>query len=233
MSQQLQAPHEAQTPVVQGTQGQAIGGAIRGRFDDSVPQDVRSAVLDLDRVETLCEWLDYQATERNRPRLAQRAEDVSEIAHLQKQLLLRESPFAEPVGQAAQGVIQQAVQEFQARSTDPEVQDAAAQLGQTLESLGQILAGPQGMTGQPSAPTPASAASPAPEMTQGPATGQPPAEQQFGAQQPAQQPAGQQIGAQPPAQQQQIGTQQPAQQPTTGQPTSEVPPQQDPYTGGR
>lgn len=230
MSQQLQAPQQAQQT---GVQGKSIGQTIRGRFDDSVPAAVQNAVLDLDRVETVCEWLDYQATHWGRPQLAGRAEDVSEIAHLQKQLLLRESPFAEPVGQAAQGVIQQAIAEFQSRATEPEAQDAVAQLQQTLESLGRILAGQQGTTAQSAAQQPMATQQSGQQSVQQPAqqpaqqSAQQPMAAQQSAQQPTQQPAQQSI---------QQPTQQlaPVQQPMAPQsPTAEMPTQRDPYAGGR
>lgn len=116
-----------------------IGQAIGYRFEQSVPQEVQHAVMDLDRLETVCEWVKTQATERGRSRVAQRADDLANIAHLEKKLLLRGSPFAEPIGRATRETIQQGVQEFQQHVSEPEVQEALSQAQQTLNTIGQAL----------------------------------------------------------------------------------------------
>ena len=134
---------QAQTATGQG--GQSIG--VGGRFGESVPQEVRSAVLDLERVETLCEWLADRATERGAPQIAGRADDIAHLAHVQKRLLLRNSPFAGPVGRAIQQTVGSVLGEFQQRSADPEVQEAIGQIQQTVQSLDRALGGLQ----QPSA----------------------------------------------------------------------------------
>lgn len=146
MSQQVPQPtYQAQTQLGQQLQQQPMAQAIGQRFNESVPQEVQAAVSDLDRLETVCEWLKDRATEKGRPRLAQRADDISHIAQLEKQLLLRNSPFAQPIGQAVQQTIQQGVQEFQARASEPEVQDAIAQAQQTINNISQALSRVQQM----------------------------------------------------------------------------------------
>jgi hypothetical protein len=143
-------------PSYQTQQGQTT--SIGARFGESVPMEVQNAVADLDRLETVCEWLKDRAGERNQPRVAQRADDLSHLAHIEKQLLVRNSPFAEPVGRAVQQTVGQVIQEFQQRANDPEVQDAVAQVQQTLANLdralgwqqqsGQIGQQPMGQVGQ-------------------------------------------------------------------------------------
>jgi len=125
MGQQLQA-----TP---------FGGAVGQRFSESVPQEVQQAVRDLDRVETVVEWAKSKAVERGMTRVAQRCDDLAEIAHLEKQLILRQSPFAQPIGQATKQTIQQGVQELQAHVSQPEVQEALSQAQQSINSIDNAL----------------------------------------------------------------------------------------------
>jgi len=142
MSQQLQpygTGYQAQTLAGQQLQGSQFGQAIGGRFQESVPQEVQQAVMDLDRFETVVEWAKSRAVERGRPRVAQRCDDLAEIAHLEKQLILRGSPFAEPIGQATKGTIQQGVQELQAEASQPEVQEALAQAQQSVGAIDNAL----------------------------------------------------------------------------------------------
>jgi hypothetical protein len=95
--------------------------------------------MDLDRLETVCEWTKSRATERGRVRVAERADDLANIAHLEKKLMLRQSPFAEPIGQAVQQTIQQSIQELQQHASDPEVQETISQAQQSVTTVGQAL----------------------------------------------------------------------------------------------
>src|SRR6056297_2343534 len=88
--------YQAQTRAGQQFQQAPVAQMVGQQFQQSVPREIQNAVLDLDRLETVSEWLQGRATEHGRPRIAQRAEDFAEIAHLQKNLLLRGSPFADP-----------------------------------------------------------------------------------------------------------------------------------------
>jgi hypothetical protein len=139
MAQQYSQPYQAQTQFGQQLQQQPLGQAIGQRFQASVPQEVQAAVMDLERLETVCEWMKSRATERGRVRVAERADDIANIAHLEKKLLLRGSPFAEPIGRAVQETIQQGVQELQQHVSDPEVQEAISQAQQSLGSIEQAL----------------------------------------------------------------------------------------------
>jgi hypothetical protein len=101
--------------------------------------EVQQAVSDLDRFETVLEWAKSQATMRGRPRVAARCDDLTEIALLEKNLLVRQSPFAQPIGRATQQTIQQGIQELQHRAGDPDVQDALQQGQQVVDSIGQAM----------------------------------------------------------------------------------------------
>ena len=142
MSQQLQpyqSGYQAQTPAGQQLQGSQIGQSIGRRFEESVPQEVQQAVMDLDRFETVVEWAKSRAVEQGLPRVAQRCDDLAGIAHVEKQLILRGSPFARPIGQATKQTIQQGVQELQAHASQPEVQEALSQAQQSASSIDNAL----------------------------------------------------------------------------------------------
>jgi len=142
MSQQLQpyqTGYQAQTQTGQQLQGSQMGQAIGQRFNESVPQEVQQAVMDLDRLETVVEWAKSRAVERGHPRIAQRCDDLADIAHMEKQLILRGSPFAQPIGQATKQTIQQGVQELQAHASQPEVQEALSQAQQSASSIENAL----------------------------------------------------------------------------------------------
>jgi len=154
MSQQY-TPYQAQTQAGQQLQQRQFSQFIGQRFQESVPQEVQAAVSDLGRLETVCEWLNSVATERGRPRVAARAADIANIAHLEKKLVLRQSPFAEPIGQAAKQTIQQGIQELQQHASEPEVQEALSEMQQNLNTLSQVVGrvqqwGQQGTQGQQS-----------------------------------------------------------------------------------
>ena len=142
MSQQLQpyqTGYQAQTQAGQQLQGSQAGQAIGQRFNESVPQEVQQAVMDLDRFETVVEWAKSRAVEQGMPRVAQRCDDLAGIAHVEKQLILRGSPFAQPIGQATKQTIQQGVQELQAHASQPEVQEALSQAQQSASSIENAL----------------------------------------------------------------------------------------------
>jgi len=138
--QATQAGYQAQTQAGQQIQQRPGVQMAAQQFQQSVSPEIRGAVSDLDHLETLSEWLQGRATELGRPRIAQRAEDFAEIAHLEKNLLLRGSPFADPIGQAAKQTIQSGMQELQQYASDPEVQEALTHAQQTLATVDQALA---------------------------------------------------------------------------------------------
>lgn len=135
-----QVGYQAQTQVAQQAQQRPGVQMAAQQYRQSVSQEVQNAVADLDHLESLSEWIKSRATERGRPRIAARADDLSEIAHLEKNLLLRGSPFAEPIGQSVKMTIQQGVQELQQYAAEPEVQEALSQAQQTLSTIDQAIA---------------------------------------------------------------------------------------------
>lgn len=201
MSQQFQYPqqegqpvtnYQAQTPVGQQVQASPFGQAVGQRFQDSVSQDVIRVVSDLDRLETVSEWAKGQATQRGMHRLARACDDLQDIAHLEKKLVIRQSPFAQPIGEATRKVIQDAISELQQYANQPEVQEALSQAQkvnndiQTVVSRLQTFG--QGATGQSSSPQSQSQAQAQVQPQTQAVTGQPPATQtpptdQFGNQQ--------------------------------------------------
>lgn len=123
----------------QRLQSSQFGQAVGQRFQDSVPVEVQSVVQDLDRLETVCEWAKTQATQRGMFTLARACDDIQDIAHVQKKLIIRQSPFAQPLGNATRQVIQNAVQQLQQYTSQPEVQDALSAAQQTTNAISQAL----------------------------------------------------------------------------------------------
>ncbi|WP_254521918.1 hypothetical protein [Natrinema caseinilyticum] len=155
MSQHVQSPqpqgqqtgYQAQTQTGQAAQqtqpGQFAAGVLQSeagqfigqQYQQSVPQEIQQAVDDLDRLENVCEWLVIRAAERGMIPLAERSKDIANIAHLEKKLLLRQSPFAEPI----RGAIQQTIQEFQQYAGEPEVQESLSHAQQALDTINTAL----------------------------------------------------------------------------------------------
>lgn len=147
MSQQLQQPqtqsvqpqYQAQTPVGQAIQGTQVGQLIGQRYRERVPQEIQQAVADLDHFESICEFTHQRAMERGMVRVGKRCDELAQIAHLEKHLILAESPFAQPIGQAVRATIQQGLQDLQQQAGQPEVQDAISQGQQVLTTINDAL----------------------------------------------------------------------------------------------
>lgn len=145
----MQAPqtYQAQTQAGQRLQQSQGGQFIGQQYRQTVSQEVQQAVSDLERFETVCEWLTMQAAGKGMIRLSKRSNDLADIAHLEKQLILRQSPFAQPIGQAVQQTIQQGIQEFQQYASEPDVQESVAHAQNVLQTLSHALTRVQ-MAGQ-------------------------------------------------------------------------------------
>jgi hypothetical protein len=131
----------------------AAGQRLGQRFDQSVPAEVQTAIQHLDRVASVAEWTKTKASQRGMPRVVRVCDDIEDIAHLEKKLLIRQSPFAQPIGQASAQVIQQGLQELQQHVQEPEVQETIENVQQSLNSINQGLSrlqqvGQQGVGGQ-------------------------------------------------------------------------------------
>jgi len=156
MAQQIHQPQQQQRyggPVSQQSQfgqqgGQQMGQRMGQRFDDSLPSEVRTTIHDLDRVASVAEWTKTRACQRGMANVVRACDDIQDIAHLQKKLILRESPFAEPIGQAAKQTLQQSLQQLQQHVDEPEVQDTVEKARRSVESIDKGLMSLQQMGGQ-------------------------------------------------------------------------------------
>ena len=155
MAQQLQQPQQQQRyggPVSQRGQqqqfGQQMGQQMGQRFDDSLSSEVRTTIHDLDRVASVAEWTKTRAAARGMSNVVRVCDDIQDIAHLEKKLILRQSPFAEPIGQASRQTIQQGLQELQQHVDEPEVRDTIEKARRSLESIDKGLMSLQTMDTQ-------------------------------------------------------------------------------------
>ncbi|WP_255151220.1 hypothetical protein [Halorarius halobius] len=121
------------------TMGSEIRSAVSQRFAESVPNEVVTLTNDLDRLATVSEWAKNRATERGMPRLARVCDDIQDIATLEKKLVIRQSPFAQPVGEASRQVIQNGIAELQQHLSQPEVQEALSEAQQSVGSIQNAL----------------------------------------------------------------------------------------------
>jgi hypothetical protein len=137
--QGYQQQYEPQTSMGGQFQQTQFGGTVGQQFQQSVPAEVQQTVNDLEKFETVAEWAKSRAVERGSTQVAQRCDDLAQIAHLEKGLLIRQSPLAQPVGQATKQTIQQSIQELQHRTGDPEVQEALSHGQQVLGRIDQAL----------------------------------------------------------------------------------------------
>ena len=148
--QQRYQPQQQQ-PQQQGQFGQpwqALGEQMEQRFDESFSSEVRTTIRDLDKTASVAEWVKMKAAERGRPTVVRVADDIEDIALLEKKLIIRESPFAHPIGQTSKQVLQQGLQELQQHINEPEVQDAVEQTRRSLESIDKGLMSLQTTNGQ-------------------------------------------------------------------------------------
>jgi hypothetical protein len=141
MSQQLQHyPQGTQAQYQSGTAtGQQFGQQIGGRFDDSVPQQVHQLVQRLDRLESVSSWAKSRACERGMSNVAKVCEDFEDIAHLEKALVIRQSPFARSIGESVKATLQNGLQHLQQAGSQPEVQDTISEAQQTLSVIDNAL----------------------------------------------------------------------------------------------
>jgi hypothetical protein len=133
-TQGIQPQYQAGTATGQRFQ-QMSSGIAGGMYDQTVAPEVKNAVADLDRLANVAEWAKTHVARRGNARAVRICDDLEDLAHVEKQLILRGSPFAEPVGQAVQGTIQTGIQELQQHASEPEIQDSLQQAQQVLTSL--------------------------------------------------------------------------------------------------
>jgi len=113
-----------------------LGGGF-GQFQENrqFRQDVRQTAMTLSRFETALEVARLRALENGRLRVARLCGDLAVVAELEKKLVVRRSPFAEPIGQAVKQTIQQGVQELRQAADDPEVQEALSEAQPAIEAI--------------------------------------------------------------------------------------------------
>jgi hypothetical protein len=148
-----QVPHHQQTaqsqqPVTQlsGGQGQPVAGttaqatststvAGAGQSQIDLKEELLQSVATLHRFETLLEIARVRAIESGRPRIARVAGDLIAITEAEKRLVIRQSPFAGPIGEAVKQTIQQGVQQLQQAAEIPEVQEALSEAQQSVDAI--------------------------------------------------------------------------------------------------
>lgn len=124
--------------------GQGFQGAQQGYqqlpsqdFTQMAPQTVQQAVLDLDEFETVAEWAHTKSMEQGNPEVSAITNQLAEIAHLEKKLILGRSPFAETFARSTSQSVQEASQQLQPYSQDPAVQDVLQEAQRVSQTIGQ------------------------------------------------------------------------------------------------
>ncbi|MFB6130932.1 MAG: hypothetical protein ABEJ28_08940 [Salinigranum sp.] len=150
MQQQQPAPQQQYQP---SQFGQQLGQRIGQRLVDTLQPEAVQAVQQLERVETLSEFAKAQAIQKGMPRVARACDDIQDIAHVEKKLILRQSPAAQTLGQCVQQAVQERVQNLQQRAGEPEVQEALQEAQQSISHIGNAISrlqtfGQQGMQSQ-------------------------------------------------------------------------------------
>lgn len=146
------------TQQMPGQQGWSSSG-YEGAFGQTAPPGLKSAIADLDRLETIAEWTKSRASQRGNQRVAQICEECVDLGELQKRLILRGSPVAHSVAQVFQQSVMDNLPALQQHAHESEVQELIQQAQQVRNSLQQGLTSvPPTSTGQfgasaPSQPT--------------------------------------------------------------------------------
>lgn len=159
-SQPVQQPtyqsQSIQQPPYQTGQsfGQQVGQRMSQRFGETLPPEAVRAVENLERVETLSEFAKTQAIQKGLPRVALACDDIHDLAHMEKKLIVRQSPAAETMGQCIQQSVQERLQNLQQWASEPEVQEALAEAQQSLTTVSNAVSrlqafGQQGIQSQP------------------------------------------------------------------------------------
>jgi hypothetical protein len=114
-------------------------------FDQAVPQQVSQAIYQLEQLETNAEWAHGQAMKAGDRFTSGKLADISQIIHLQKTLLLRESDLAQTLSQCTQQALQQSTQQLQ-QSQVP----GAQQFVQQAQQVSQVITQASSQVGQQS-----------------------------------------------------------------------------------
>jgi DNA-binding ferritin-like protein len=146
--QQYPQVQQRQPQGVQKPQQQQIQQGQQ-TFDQFLPQQVSQVVYELEQLESDAEWAHGRAMQAGDSYTAKTLADISQIVHLQKNLLLRKSEFAQTFGQAVQQTIQRSSQQLQ-QSQITGVKQVLQQAEQVAQTIPQASAqvGQQGQQGQ-------------------------------------------------------------------------------------
>lgn len=115
--------------------GQAQGFGQQ-TFEQFVPESIARAVYQLEQFETDVEWAHGQAMQTGEGQIAQKLEDIEDIVHVQKSLLIQESPIAATMSQCTQQALQQCQQQLQTSQT-PGVQQIVQQIPEVSQAIQQ------------------------------------------------------------------------------------------------
>ena len=118
-----------------GQQSMLIGG----QYEQSVPQEVRTAVEDLNHLNNVLGWAKTRLAQRGNGSAARACDDVHDCAQMTKHFMLRDSPFATGAVRELQQTINGASQELQQFGSEPEVQEVLSRIQQTNGSIEQSL----------------------------------------------------------------------------------------------
>lgn len=134
---QQQQPQPSQSPQVSSQQTQGYQQVPSQDFQQRAPSSIQSAVRDLDELETVAEWAHTKAMQQGQTQVATITNQVSEIAHLQKKLILGQSQVAGTFGQCTSQSFQQIQQQLQQYGQVPAVQDVLQEIQYTTQSIDQ------------------------------------------------------------------------------------------------
>ena len=135
---QYQPPAQASTGQQTSQFGQQTGQQrMGGTFDQSVSPKVKQAVSDLDQIETFAEYAKSSALEQGLIDAARAADDVKDLAHLQKNLVVRQSPIARTIDQCCAQACQQSLQTLYQYQNLPEVQELTSTLERSMQRVQQ------------------------------------------------------------------------------------------------
>lgn len=131
-----------------GTQGPQQLGSFGQSMAESIPWDIQQALGDLHGLETIAQWTKVQAENRGDVHVARRCDDLVDLAHVQKNLILRQSTAADTFAQSIRTTIEQIVQELGQRQSTPGVGEVITRAQQALSTTSQALGRVQ-VWGQP------------------------------------------------------------------------------------
>lgn len=131
-------------------------------FSQALPPQAIQAVTGLERIETIGEFVKARAVQQGMPHVPRVADDLKNIAEVQKDLIVRQSEHAQTLGQCTQQVFQQSLQQLQQYQQQlPEIQELVMEVQQSQQVVQQAVqqlptstrggSGQQGYQG-PSAP---------------------------------------------------------------------------------